>query len=109
MIVDTEVPRPDVIGEMDRSATPTQLHEEAIYIQEGSQYQVDRLDWDKKKAYVRPVDVDYYTTALNSLSIKVLEAFAGPDGGDAGGKGLARPGTGDRAPTIPRSIALMAR
>src|SRR5205807_9288747 len=27
-----------------------------------------------------PVQVDYYTTALNSVSIRVLDAFAGPDG-----------------------------
>ncbi|HEX4622029.1 MAG TPA: DEAD/DEAH box helicase, partial [Myxococcaceae bacterium] len=71
VIVDTSEPRPDVIGEMDQFSAPTLLHEEAIYLQEGAQYHVDRLDWEEKKAYVRPVEVDYYTTALNSLSIKV--------------------------------------
>ncbi|HEY8760502.1 MAG TPA: Zn-binding domain-containing protein, partial [Candidatus Dormibacteraeota bacterium] len=80
VIIDTSNPRPDVIGEMDQFSAPTLLHEEAIYLQEGAQYHVDRLDWGEKKAYIRPVDVDYYTTALNSLSIRVLEAFAGPDG-----------------------------
>jgi DEAD/DEAH box helicase domain-containing protein len=82
VIIDTSNPRPDVIGEMDQFSAPTLLHEEAIYLQEGAQYHVDRLDWEEKKAYVRPVQVDYYTTALNSLSIRVLEAFAGPEGGD---------------------------
>ena len=80
VIIDTSNPRPDVIGEMDQFSAPTLLHEEAIYLQEGAQYHVDRLDWEEKKAYVRPVEVDYYTTALNSLSIRVLEAFAGPEG-----------------------------
>jgi DEAD/DEAH box helicase domain-containing protein len=101
VIIDTSNPRPDVIGEMDQFSTPTLLHEEAIYLQEGAQYHVDRLDWEEKKAYVRPVQVDYYTTALNSLSIKVLEAFAGPDGdlrGGAGGKAFAQPGRGGSSP-----------
>ncbi|GAC1658322.1 MAG: ATP-dependent helicase MrfA [Candidatus Dormibacteraceae bacterium] len=79
VILDTSQPRPDVIGEMDQFSAPTLLHEEAIYLQEGAQYHVDRLDWEEKKAYVRPVQVDYYTTALSSLSIKVLDRFAGPD------------------------------
>src|ERR1700694_1179262 len=80
VIIDTSNPRPDVIGEMDQFSAPTLLHEEAIYLQEGAQYHVDGLDWEEKKAYLRPVEVDYYTTALNSLSIRVLEAFAGPEG-----------------------------
>src|SRR5438270_3518896 len=40
------------------------------------QYNVDRLDWEEKKAYVRPVKVDYYTDANLAVSIKVLETFA---------------------------------
>jgi len=80
VIIDTSNSRPDVIGEMDQFSAPALLHEEAIYLQEGAQYHVDRLDWEEKKAYVRPVEVDYYTTALNSLSIRVLDAFAGPEG-----------------------------
>ena len=101
VIIDTSNPRPDVIGEMDQFSAPTLLHEEAIYLQEGAQYHVDRLDWEEKKAYLRPVEVDYYTTALNSLSIRVLEAFAGPEGesrGGAGEKGSARPGPGGSSP-----------
>ena len=46
---------------------------------EGAQYHVDRLDWGEKKAYVRPVAVDYYTDALASVSVQALETFAGPD------------------------------
>ena len=56
------------------------LHEEAVYLHEGAQYHVDRLDWNEKKAYVRPVEVDYYTDALASVSVRVLDTFAGPDG-----------------------------
>jgi DEAD/DEAH box helicase domain-containing protein len=80
VIVDTSKPRPDVIGEMDQFSTPVFLHEEAIYLHEGAQFHVDRLDWDEKKAYVRPVEVDYYTDALASVTVQVLDTFAGPDG-----------------------------
>jgi DEAD/DEAH box helicase domain-containing protein len=76
VIVDTSRPRPEVIGEMDQFSTPVFLHEEAIYLQDGSQYHVDRLDWEQKKAYVRPVEVDYYTDALFAVSVAVLDSFA---------------------------------
>ena len=42
---------------------------------EGRQYQVEELDFDDKKAYVRHVDVDYYTDANLSTSLKVLDEF----------------------------------
>ena len=80
VIIDTSKPRPQVIGEMDQFTAPVLLHEEAVYLHEGAQYHVDRLDWDEKKAYVRPVEVDYYTDALASVTVQVLDTFAGPDG-----------------------------
>jgi len=75
VILDTSQPRPQVIGEMDQFSAQVMLHEEAIYLQEGAQYHVDRLDWDEKKAYVRPVEVDYYTDALLAVSVNVLDCF----------------------------------
>ena len=80
VIIDTSRPRPQVIGEMDQFTAPVLLHEEAVYLHEGAQFHVDRLDWDEKKAYVRPVQVDYYTDALASVTVQVLETFAGPTG-----------------------------
>jgi DEAD/DEAH box helicase domain-containing protein len=80
VIIDTSQPRPQVIGEMDQFTAPVLLHEEAVYLHEGAQYHVDRLDWDEKKAYVRPVEVDYYTDALASVTVQVLDTFAGPEG-----------------------------
>ena len=76
VIVDTSGPRPEVIGETDRFSAPVYLHEQAIYLQDGAQYHVDHLDWDQKKAYVRPVDVDYYTDADLAVSVQVLDTFA---------------------------------
>ena len=85
VIIDTSHPRPQVIGEMDQFTAPVLLHEEAVYLHEGAQYHVDRLDWDEKKAYVRPVEVDYYTDALASVTVQVLDTFA-----SAVGEGLGR-------------------
>jgi DEAD/DEAH box helicase domain-containing protein len=42
---------------------------------EAQQYQVEKLDYDDKKAYVRKVDVDYYTDANLSVDLKVLDVF----------------------------------
>jgi DEAD/DEAH box helicase domain-containing protein len=62
-----------IIGEMDRFSAMTLLHDEAIYLHEGVQYQVEKLDWDHKKAYVREVDVEYFTDANLAVQLKVLE------------------------------------
>jgi DEAD/DEAH box helicase domain-containing protein len=68
-----------VIGEVNLLDAPTMLHDEAIYIHEAAQYHVDKLDWDRRKAYVRQVDVDYYTDAHTDTSIHVLETFEQTD------------------------------
>ena len=79
VIIDTSQARPKVIGEMDQFTAPVLLHEEAVYLHEGAQFHVERLDWEEKKAYVHPVEVDYYTDALASVTVQVLDTFAGPD------------------------------
>ena len=63
----------NVIGEMDRFSAMTMLHEEAIYLHEGRQFQVEKLDWEEKKAYVSEVNVDYFTDANLAVQLKVLE------------------------------------
>ena len=72
VIVETG-PHPRVIGEVDRPSAPLLVHDEAIYMHGAQQYHVDRLDWQEKKAYVRAVDVDYYTDANLAVDLKVLE------------------------------------
>ncbi len=64
-----------IIGEVDFSAATSTLYAQAIYLVEGAQYQVDRLDFDRRKAYVRPVDSDYYTEAITYTKVTVLEQF----------------------------------
>lgn len=74
VIVDqTDVAHVKVIGEMDRFSAMTLLHEEAIYLHQGTQFQVEKLDWDEKKAFVRKVDVEYFTDANLAVQLKVLE------------------------------------
>ena len=48
------------------------LHEEAIYMHQGIQFQVEKLDWEEKKAYVTEVDVDYFTDANLAVELKVM-------------------------------------
>jgi DEAD/DEAH box helicase domain-containing protein len=74
-VVIEQGPKPRVIGEVDRPAAPLLIHDEAIYMHGGAQYHVDRLDWHEKKAYVRRVDVDYYTDANLAVDLEVLESF----------------------------------
>ncbi|WP_409270434.1 DEAD/DEAH box helicase [Neobacillus sp. SCS-31] len=74
IIVDqSDVANVKVIGEMDTFSAMTLLHDEAIYLHQGIQYQVEKLDWDEKKAFVREVDVDYFTDANLAVQLKVLE------------------------------------
>jgi DEAD/DEAH box helicase domain-containing protein len=64
---------PEVIGEVDFSSALTTVHPKAIYLHQGQQYHVERLDFDKRKAYVKPVNVDYYTDAIRYTQVRVLE------------------------------------
>ncbi|BAQ10946.1 helicase family protein [Bacillus sp. OxB-1] len=77
VIIDKTHPKETaVIGEMDRFSAMTLLHEEAIYMHQGTQYQVEELDWEEKKAYVTEVDVDYFTDANLAVELKVMSEDA---------------------------------
>ena len=64
-----------VIAEVSFPAALTTLHEKAIYLHEARQYQVERFDYDGRKAYVRQVDSDYFTDAIDYTQVKELEEF----------------------------------
>ena len=68
--------RGQVLAEVDFRDAPRQLHEHAIYPLEGKLYQVERLDYDDHKAYVRAVDVDWTTDALAYTRLRPLEVLA---------------------------------
>jgi DEAD/DEAH box helicase domain-containing protein len=68
-----------VIAEVPFPAALTTLHEKAIYLHEARQFQVERFDYDGRKAYVRQVDCDYYTDAIEYTQVKQLETFDSSD------------------------------
>lgn len=74
IIIDqTDPGHTEVIGEIDRFGAMTMLHDDAIYLHQGRQYHVDKLDWEEQKAYVRKVNVNYYTDADLAVQLDVLE------------------------------------
>jgi DEAD/DEAH box helicase domain-containing protein len=62
-----------VIAEVSFPVALTSLHEKAIYLHEARQYHVERFEYDERKAYVKSVDCDYYTDAIDYTQVKVLE------------------------------------
>jgi DEAD/DEAH box helicase domain-containing protein len=76
VIVDT-TREPEVIGEVDFSSALVFVHPKAIYLHQGQQYHVEALNFEERKAYVKRVDVDYYTDAVRYTQVRVLERSAG--------------------------------
>ncbi len=89
-----------VIGETDFTSGPSTLHEKAIYIVEGRLFQVDRFDFEGRKAFVSRVECDYYTTAITYTKVTILDTF----GGDAEDRRTQDPGprTGPPSTVSPR-------
>ncbi len=87
VIIDQDTDK--TIAELDWRATHTMLHVQAIYQHNAEQYQVERLDYDNHKAYVRKVVPDYFTTALTYRDVEVIEEF------DTAACGQARIGSGE--------------
>jgi len=74
VVVDT-TKKSKAIAEVDFSSALTALHPKAIYLCEGEQYFVEKLDFEQRKAYVKKTDVDYYTDAIDYTKIKILDSF----------------------------------
>ena len=74
VVVDT-TGKARVLAEVDFSSALTTLHPKAIYICEGEQYFVEKLDYEQRKAYVKKTDIDYYTDAIDYTKIKILDIF----------------------------------
>lgn len=73
----------EVIAEVAFPAALTTLHEKAIYLHDARQYQVERLDYENRKAFVRAVDSDYFTDAIDYTQVKPLEEFGARQVGGA--------------------------
>jgi len=61
-----------IIGEVDFPSALTTLHEKAIYLHDARQYQVEKMDYDGRKAFVREVDSDYFTDAIVYTQVSEL-------------------------------------
>jgi DEAD/DEAH box helicase domain-containing protein len=77
VVVDRSDGRQQIIAEVDYSAAALTLYEGAIHMIQSTPYQVERLDWTGRKAYVTRTHVDYYTDAIDYTRLKVLERFDG--------------------------------
>jgi DEAD/DEAH box helicase domain-containing protein len=81
VVVDRSEGRQRIIAEVDFSSAPLMLYEGAIHMVQSTPYQVERLDWEGRKAFVTRTHVDYYTDAIDYTRLKVLDRFAGQAAG----------------------------
>ncbi len=63
------------VAEVDFETAPEVIYEDAIYMCEGRQYWVKKLDYAARKAYVEPSQVDYYTDSIVYTSVRILDEF----------------------------------
>ena len=75
VVIDTTDGRKNVLAEVDYASAPMTLYEGAIYMVQAQPWQVERLDWTGRKAFVRQTRADYYTEAIDYTKLKVLESF----------------------------------
>ncbi len=62
-----------VIGGVSETRVFQECHPGAIYLHKGKQYQVVKLDPEKKNVYVEEVDSDYYTECTTVEEVEILE------------------------------------
>lgn len=77
VVVDRSDGRQAILCEVDYSAAALTLYEGAIHMVQSTPYQVERLDWTGRKAYVTRTHVDYYTDSIDYTKLKVLAQFDG--------------------------------
>lgn len=81
VVVDRTDGRQTIIAEVDYSAAALTLYEGAIHMVQSEPFQVERLDWEGRKAYVQQTRVDYYTDAIDYTKLKVLDVADGERSG----------------------------
>ncbi|KRG37699.1 helicase [Stenotrophomonas panacihumi] len=81
VVVDRSDGKQQIIAEVDYSAAALTLYEGAIHMVQSTPYQVERLDWEGRKAYVTRTHVDYYTDSIDYTKLKVLDRFDGSTAG----------------------------
>ncbi|MDT8388325.1 MAG: DEAD/DEAH box helicase [Thiogranum sp.] len=73
VVIDTTGGAQTVIAEVDYSSAPETLYRGAIYMVQSAPYQVEKLDWEGRKAFVTRTRADYYTDAIDYTRLKILE------------------------------------
>jgi DEAD/DEAH box helicase domain-containing protein len=79
VVVDITNSKSRIIAEVDYSGAAMTLYEGAIYLIQARPWQVEKLDWEGRKAFVRETRADYFTEAIDYTRLKILERFAGRD------------------------------
>ncbi len=82
-VIDITGGKKEVIAEVDYSAAALTLYEGAIHMVQARAWQVERLDWVGRKAFVSRTDADYYTDAIDYSKLKVLDEFDRKEAGPA--------------------------
>lgn len=75
VVIDTTDGGQNIVAEVDYSSAPDTLYEGAIYMIQASPYQVEKLDWEGRKAFVTRTRADYYTDAIDYTKLKILADF----------------------------------
>ncbi|HVI59587.1 MAG TPA: DEAD/DEAH box helicase [Luteimonas sp.] len=75
VVVDRSDGAQRIIAEVDYSAAALTLYEGAIHMVQSTPYQVEKLDWEGRKAFVTRTHVDYYTDSIDYTRLKVLDRF----------------------------------
>jgi DEAD/DEAH box helicase domain-containing protein len=73
-----------VIAEVDWKSAFAMIHPKAIYLVEGEQYEVQDLRFredEEKVAYVKRVQIDYFTDAVTAKGVWALDRFRGAGAG----------------------------
>ena len=75
VVIDTTGGAQTIIAEVDWTSAPSTLYPGAIYMIQSQPYQVERLDWTGRKAFVTRTRADYYTDAIDYTRLKILDRF----------------------------------
>ncbi len=75
VVIDITDGRKTIIAEVDYASAAMTLYEGAIYLIQAQPWQVETLDWEGRKAFVRQTKADYYTDAIDYTRLKILEQF----------------------------------
>jgi DEAD/DEAH box helicase domain-containing protein len=67
------------VAEVDLPSAPFMVHQDAIYMLEQMPYLVERFDFEEKKAFLRKADGEYYTEAIDSTHVRILDIFESRD------------------------------